>query len=164
MSLRQAIQDDLKICLKEKQEERLSALRLLWDIITKKEKQKRANLKDVAEDKKEQESQLGDEEIQELVASSVKKNKEAIVQFKQGGRNDLAEKNEREIEVLVKYLPEQMGEQEITALVEKAIQETQAKGPADFGKVMAEVMPQVKGMTEGEIVSKIVRGKLSQEK
>ena len=164
MSLRQTIQDDLRICLKEKQEERLSALRLLWDVVLKKEKQKRADLKDVAEDKKEQESQLEDEEIQELVASSVKKNKEAITQFKQGGRDDLAEKNEREIEVLVKYLPEQMGEQEIADFVEKAIQETQAKGLSDFGKVMGKVMFWLKGRTEGEIVGKIVREKLSQEK
>ncbi|MBU3918670.1 GatB/YqeY domain-containing protein [Patescibacteria group bacterium] len=164
MSLRQDIQDDLKICLKEKKEERLSALRLLWDVITKKEKQKIVDLQDVAEDKKEQESQLEDKEIQELVASSVKKNKEAIIQFKQGGRNDLAEKNEREIEVLMKYLPEQMGEQEITALIEKAIEETQAKGLADFGKVMGKVMLQAKGKTDGEIVGKIVKEKLSQEK
>jgi len=164
MSLRQAIQDDLKICLKEKQEERLSALRLLWDVITKKEKQKIVNLGSLEESKREQESQLKDEEIQEIVASSVKKNKEAIIQFRQGGRNDLAEKDEKEIKVLMKYLPEQIGEEEITILVEKVIQETKAKGLSDFGKVMGKVMPQAKGKTDGEIVSKIVKEKLSQEK
>jgi len=164
MSLRQVIQDDLKICLKEKQEERLSALRLLWDVITKKEKQKIVNLGNVEESKKEKASWLKDEEIQEIVASSVKKNKEAIIQFKQGGRDDLAEKDEKEIEVLMKYLPEQMGEQEVTILIEKVIQEIQAKNLSDFGKVMGKVMSQAKGKTDGEIVSKIVKEKLSQEK
>ncbi len=161
MSLRQTIQHDLQESIKQKAEARLSALRLLWDSIIKKEKDKRANLKDVDEEKKEKESRLPDEEIQLLVASSIKKNKEAIEQFRQGGREDLADKNQKEISVLEKYLPEQLGEEEIRALVEKAIQETKAKAPADFGKVMGRLMPQLKGRADGAMVGEIVKEKLS---
>lgn len=162
MSLRQTIQNDLKQSMKQRQEERLSALRLLWDVIIKKEKKKRMELKDVVEDRIEKESQLDDEEIQQLIASSIKKNKDAIAQFKQGGRNDLVEKNQREIAILEKYLPEQLSEQEITVLVEKAIQEIQAKGPADFGKIIGKVMAQVKGRIDGGTVSRIIKERLSQ--
>ena len=162
MSLRQTIQNDLKQSIKQRQEERLSVFRLLWDIILKKEKDKRMRLKDVTEDKKEKESQLNDEEIQQLIASSIKKNKDAIAQFKQGDRDDLAEKNQREIAVLEKYLPEQLSDQEISVLVEKVIQEIQAKGPADFGKIIGKVMAQAKGRTDGGTVSRIIKEKLSQ--
>jgi uncharacterized protein YqeY len=162
MSLRQTIQDDLKQSMKQQQEERLSVLRLLWDVIIKKEKEKRMQLEDVVEDKIEKESQLNDEEIQQLIISSIKKNKDAIEQFKQGVRDDLAEKNQREIAILEKYLPEQLSEQEISVLVEKAIQEIQAKGPSDFGKIIGKVMAQAKGRTDGGTVSRIVKEKLSQ--
>jgi len=162
MSLRQTIQDDLRQSMKQQQEERLSVLRLLWDVVIKKEKEKRIQLKDVIEDKKEKESQLSDEEVQKLIASSIKKNKDAIVQFKQGGRNDLVEKNQKEITILEKYLPEQLSEQKISVLVEKAIQEIQAKGPEDFGKIIRQVMAQVKGRTDGGTVSRIIKEKLSQ--
>jgi len=116
----------------------------------------------VVEDRIEEESQLDDEEIQQLFASSIKKNKDAIVQFKQGGRDDLAEKNQREIAILEKYLPEQLSEQEISILVEKVIQEIQAKGPEDFGKIISSVMAQVKGRTDGGTVSRIIKERLSQ--
>jgi len=162
MSLRQTIQDDLRQSMKQQQEERLSVLRLLWDVVIKKEKEKRIQLKDVIEDKKEKESQLSDEEVQKLIASSIKKNKDAIVQFKQGGRNDLVEKNQKEITILEKYLPEQLSEQKISVLVEKAIQEIQAKGPGDFGKIIRQVMAQAKGRTDGGTVSRIIKEKLSQ--
>ena len=162
MSLRQTIKDHLQESMKQHQEERLSVLRLLWDVVLKKEKEKRMRLKDVAEDKIEKESELNDEEVQQLIASSIKKNKDGIEQFKQGRRDDLAEKNQREIAILGKYLPEQLSEPEVLVLVEKAIQEIQAKGPADFGKVIGSVMAQAKGKTDGGTVSRIVKEKLSQ--
>ena len=93
MSLRQTFKDHLQESMKQRQEERLSVLRLLWDVVLKKEKEKRMGLEDVAEDKIEEESELNDEEVQQLIASSIKKNKDGIEQFKQGGRDDLDRKS-----------------------------------------------------------------------
>lgn len=155
MSLKQTIQQDLKSALKEKNSERVSVLRLLLNDIIVKEKQKRAETgqgKDV---------DLTDEEVESLVVSSVKKNKEAIEEFKKGQRSDLVVKTEKELEILKKYLPEQLGKEEVEKLVSEAINSLSAASPKDIGRVMGEVMPKLKGKTDGTLVRKIVQEKLS---
>jgi len=141
MTLQETIQNDLQQALKNREAEKLSVLRLLWDSVIKKQKQKQEDLEDA--------------EVMELISSSVKKNKDAIEQFKNGGRDDLVKKTEKEIEILKIYLPEQMSEQEVAAIVEKAVKEAD-----DFGKVMSIVMPQVKGKADGALVSRLVKEKL----
>ncbi|GAH84058.1 unnamed protein product, partial [marine sediment metagenome] len=94
-------------------------------------------------------SELTDEEVIEVISSEVKKRKEAILEFEKGERKDLVEKEKKETEVLKKYLPEQLSEQEIKKLVKVAIETVEAQNLKDMGKVMAELIPQVKGKAEG---------------
>lgn len=161
MALKEKIHQDLMRALKEKDEFCSSALRLLAAAILNKEKEKRYKISQENPDFKEEElvkeSQLTDEEIIEVVSSEIKKNKEAIIEFEKGKREDLVEKEKKAIEVWQKYLPEQLAEEEIKKLVKEAIEKTGAKELKDMGKVMAELMPKVKGKAEGSQVSKIVK-------
>ncbi|RLA92261.1 MAG: GatB/YqeY domain-containing protein, partial [Deltaproteobacteria bacterium] len=88
------------------------------------------------------------------------KGKEASEQFRKGGREDLALKEEREVEVLQAFLPERVSQEELERMVEEAIQEVGAKGPKDLGKVMKLLMPRLAGRAEGKVVSDTVRKKL----
>ncbi len=105
----------------------------------------------------EKQSQLNDEEVLEVVASEVKKRKDSIEQFKNGGRNDLAEKEESEMKILTSYLPQQLSEEEVRKEVTGAISQIGAKTPQEMGKVIAAVMLKVKGRAGGSIVSKIAK-------
>lgn len=105
----------------------------------------------------EKQSQVTDDEVLEVIAGEVKKRKEAIEQFKTGGREDLAQKEKSEMDILAIYLPEQASEDEIRAEVQKTIAELNAQGPKDMGKVIGAVMAKLKGRTEGGMVSKIVK-------
>ena len=161
MALKENFQKELNEAMKEKGELRSSVLRLLLAAILNKEKEKRYKLSkdkpDLKEGELEKESQLTDEEIIEVVSSEIKKRKEAVLEFEKGERQDLAEKEKKEIEILQKYLPEQFSEQELQKLVKVAIEKVGASEQKDMGKVMQELMPQVKGKAEGSLVSKIVK-------
>jgi uncharacterized protein YqeY len=161
MALKQKIQDDLQVALREKRELELSVLRMLAAAITNKEKEKRYKKSkenpEATEGGLEKESQLTEEETMEVVSSEVKKRKEALLLFEKGAREDLAEKEKKEVEVLRKYLPEQISEEEIKNLAKEAIERTGAKDVKDMGRVMAELMPKVKGKADGSLVSKIIK-------
>jgi len=92
----------------------------------------------------------------DVIASEAKKRKDSIIEFKKGNRNDLVEKEEKELEILKKYLPEQMNEEQVKEEAKKVISEIGAVGPKDTGKVMSALMPKVKGKTDGSVVSKVV--------
>jgi len=118
----------------------------------------------------EKESQLTDDEVIEVISSEIKKRKEAIFEFQKGEREDLVEREKAELEVLKKYLPEQLSEKEIKKLAREVIaalrtslapSEREKFGVKDMGKVMGQLMPQVKGKAEGSLVSKIVKELLS---
>ena len=176
-NIKETIQGDFKKSLKEKKEIEISTLRMLNSAIFNREKEKRYKLilrrcsglrlslsnafsqqkPDLKEKDLEKESQLTDEEIIEVVSSEVKKRKEAIVEFKKGGREDLVEKEKKEMEILMKYLPEQLSEEEIKKLAKEIIKEIGAESMKDMGKVMGNLMPKVKGKAEGSLVSKIVK-------
>lgn len=159
--LKETIRHDLNSALKEKKELELSVLRLISAAILNKEKEKRYKISKEKPDAKEadleKESQLQDEEILDVIASEVKKRKESIELFEKGGRKDLAEKEAKEKEILQKYLPEQMSEEEIKKLVEAAVAQAGAKEIRDMGKVMAILTPQIKGKADMGQVSKIVK-------
>ena len=106
---------------------------------------------------KDKRTQLDDQGVIEVIAKEVKSRKEAIEMFRQGGRQDLIDKNEKEIEILSEYLPPQLSEAEIKEIIEDAVNKTGAAGLKDMGKVMGAVMPKVKGRAEGSTVNRLVK-------
>jgi len=100
---------------------------------------------------------LTEEELAELLQKQVKQRRESIVAYEKGGRADLIEKEEKELEIIRGYLPKQLPEGEIKKLAEEAIKEVDAKGPKDMGKVMGMLLPKVKSQADGSTVSRIVK-------
>jgi len=151
MILKEKIQDDLQEALKGKEKLKTSVLRLLLAAILNKEKEKRFRLK------RGEDTPLTDEEIIDVISSEIKKRKEAAELYVGGGRSELADKEKKEIGILQGYLPEQMPEEELKKIVKEAIAKTGAKEQKDMGKVMAELMPRVKGRADNSLISKIVK-------
>ena len=104
---------------------------------------------------------LTEEEISSIVAKEVKKRKESIDDYVKGNREDIVEQLNKEIEILSKYLPEQLTKEEIEKLVEEAIKETSASSARDMGKVMQYLRPKTAGKADGKEVSMIVKDKLN---
>lgn len=100
---------------------------------------------------------LADAEIIDLLMTLCKQRRESIVQFEKGGRNDLADQEGQELQVLLSFLPEQMSVEEVEEKVREAIRETSATGPRDMGNVMKAVKPMVAGRAEGKLVSEVVK-------
>jgi uncharacterized protein len=140
------INDDFKTAMRAKDELAVGALRIL------KSEMKNAEI--------EKGAALTEEEILKVVAKKVKQHKDSIESFKSGARQDLVEHEEKQMAILAKYLPQQMGEDEVRALVKAVVSETGAK-QSDFGKVMKEVLARAKGQTDGSVVSKIAKEELA---
>ena len=161
MGLKEKIEKDFQKTLKERKAIETSTLRMLKAAIFNNEKEKRYKLSkekpELSGEELEEESQLNDEEVIEVISSEVKKRKESILEFEKGKREDLVEKEKKELDILQKYLPEQLSEEELQKLAKEAIDKTGAKEIKDMGKVMQEVMPKVKGKADGTLVSKIVK-------
>ncbi len=104
---------------------------------------------------------LNDDEICGIVAKEVKKRKESVTEYENAGRQDIADNLKREIEILSKYLPEQLSEEEIAKMVDEAIAESGAASPRDMGKVMGILRPKTQGKADGKVVSDIVKEKLA---
>lgn len=164
-SLKEKIKEEIYSALKKREEIKTSTLRMLNDAILKKEKEKRANLGKGGEVLNEEElikkSQLTEEEIIDIISSELKKRKESVSIFEENKRMDLAEREKAEIEILQEYLPEQLSEEEIKNIVKEAIKKVGAEEIKDMGKVMAEIMPKVKGKADGSMVSQIVKDLLT---
>lgn len=153
MGLKSKIEEDFHLALKEKKDIEVSTLRLLKAAILNREKEKKF--------KEKKDCPLSEEEIIELIFSEIKKRKEAIVGFEKGKRVDLLEKEKKEIEILQKYLPQQLSDNEIKELAQTIIQQVEAEGIKDLGRVMKELMPKVKGKADGGVVNQIVKTLLS---
>jgi len=147
MGLLQTLQEEMKQALKAKDTLKLSVIRMLI-----------SEIKKVQIDTKKD---LSDEEIIQVIQKYAKQRKESIKQYRDAGREDLAQKEEKELEIVSKFLPKQLSEDEIVKIVEQAIVETGASSMKDMGKVMKIVMEKVKGRADGSVVSKIVKEKLS---
>lgn len=104
--------------------------------------------------------ELADEDVHGVIQKAIKQRRDSIEQFKAGGRADLVALEEAQVAVLSKFLPAQMSEAEIEALVAQAIQATGAAGAKEMGKVMGWLMPKVKGKADGGLVNKVVKAKL----
>jgi uncharacterized protein YqeY len=102
-----------------------------------------------------------DDEVAGVLAREVKTRRESVEAFRKGGREDLAAKEEAEIAILGAYLPEQLTEEEIAALIEEALAATGAAGPRDMGKVMGWLSPRTRGRADGRIVSQAVNAALA---
>jgi len=164
MSLREKIEADFKKALKEKKELTLSTLRMLRAALIDREKQKRFQLlskESFSEEELANRVKLSDEEIIQVVSSQVKKRKESIEAYKKGGREDLVEREEKEIEVLKNYLPEQLSKEEIEKMVKEIINKIGASDIKDMGKVMKEILEKIKGKADGKTISEIVKRLLS---
>ncbi|EPG66746.1 GatB/YqeY domain-containing protein [Leptospira wolffii] len=149
MSLQLKINADLKEAIKSKQEPLLSTLRLL-----------KADIQ--YELTKTGAQELNDEQVITLIKRGYAKRTDAIQMYEKANRTDLAEKEKAEAEVLKSYLPPDVPEEQIQAAVEKIVQEMNASGPKDIGKVMGRVMAEFKGLNiDGSKVSAIVKSKLS---
>ncbi len=142
------LQEEMKAAMKSGDKERLSTIRMLI-----------SEIKKVQIDKKKE---LSDEEIVEIIQRYAKQRKESIKQYREAGREDLAEKEEKELKIVQEFLPEQLSEEEIEKIVDEVISEVGASSMKDMGKVMRAVMEKVKGRAEGSVVSSIVKKKLSQ--
>lgn len=147
MSLEATIAEDLKRAMKNKDELRVSCLRMLKTSL----KRKRVEVN----------RDLTDEEMQAVIASSIRQGQEAAEEFKTGGRADLAGKEEAEIRILYEYLPRQLDPEEIDGVLREIIAESGAKGPKDLGKVMKEAMSRLAGKAQGKEVNERARRLLS---
>jgi len=108
-----------------------------------------------------QQKTLDDGGVLAVITKEAKQRRESIEAFEKGNRQDLADKEKAELEILMSYLPQQMTRDEILVIVNRVIEEVQAKGPADKGKVMSKLMPQMKGRADGQEVNAIVTELLS---
>jgi hypothetical protein len=145
--LSERLSDDLKKALKSGDRERVSVIRMIMAAVKNKEIDKRAPLDDV--------------EIQKVLLSIVRQRKDSIEQFSKGGRQDLVDKEARELSIVQSYLPEQLTEQEIKEIISRVIEETGAQDMKDMGRVMKGVMEKTKGLADGKAVSQLVRERLS---
>ncbi len=162
MTLKEKISQDFKEAFKAREEARVSVLRMLNAAIKNKEVEKRMKLasQGVAVAEMEIQSQLQDEEVLAVLASEVKRRKDSVKQYTDGGRPELAAGEEAEIKILSAYLPEEMKEEEIRKIVQESIKESGASSIHDLGKVMKILMPRVKGKADGNLVNQIVKEEL----
>ena len=142
MALKDSIQEALKGALKRQQRVELATLRLLLSEI---------KYAEIAQQKP-----ADDNKVLDVITKEVKRRRESIEAFKKGNRSDLVAQEEAELAVLMSYLPEQMSRVEIMAAARRVIDAVGAKGPSDKGKVMSQLMPQLKGKAGGKEVSEIV--------
>jgi len=145
MNLKEKIVSDLKNAMKTGDTMKRDTLRLLDSAI-----------KNTEIEKKKKEEGLNDEEILEVLSRAVKQRQDSIRQFNNGGRPELAEKEQTELDIIMPYLPAQLSEDEIRAVVKTVIVESGAAGISDIGKVMGQAMGRLKGKADGNIVKKVV--------
>jgi len=147
MNLKDKINEDLKAAMKSGNKTRLATVRSIRALILEFEKSGSGK-------------ELSNEEEIKLLSGAAKKRKDSIEQFRNAGRNDLADKEEAELNILMSYLPKQLNQEEIDIVVKKIAEEINAKAKEDFPKLMPEVMKQLKGKADGKFVKKSVENYL----
>ncbi|HET6295785.1 MAG TPA: GatB/YqeY domain-containing protein [Kribbella sp.] len=150
-TMKQRLHDDMTAALKARDEIRKSTLRMALTAVTK------------AEVAGKEARELSDAEILDVLTSEAKKRRESVTAYREAGREELANKEQAEADILAEYLPEQLTAEEIAALVTEAIEATGAAelGPRGIGKVMGALQPKVKGKADGGAVSSEVKRQLS---
>ena len=150
MSLKERVSEEIKTAMKAKDKLRLETVRGIKKVILEKESEVRAKGRE----------ELSEAEELAIVMQLAKQRRDSITQFTDAGRQELAEKEAQELEILEEYLPAQLSDAEIEAAVDEAIAQVGATGPRDMGKVMGPVMQKLKGQADGTKVQSIVKAKL----
>lgn len=148
MSLQERINEDLKVYMKSKDTFKLGVVRMVKGAV----QLEKINLK---------REELSDDEIIKLISKQIKMRKDSIAEFTKAGRLDLVQQNEKEIDVLKEYMPEEMSEEEVINIINEAIRSTGASNIKEMGKVMREVTPKVSGRFDMGRVSSIIKEKLN---
>jgi len=144
--LKDVIFEDLKKAMKAKEEVRVRTLRMII-----------AAIKNRLVDKKD----LGDDDVIDILTKEAKLRKDSIEEYTKANREDLAQSEREELEIIKEYLPEKMGEDELRRIILDAIEEQNVNSPTGLGLIMKTVMPKVKGRADGKQVNKMVRDILS---
>ena len=147
MSLQEQISAALKDAMRARDEAKLTTLRLVLTAIKKREKEAR--------------SLLEDQEVISVITSQIKQRRESIEQYRKAGREDLAQTEENELQILQGYMPEQVSEEEISNTLDEIIAEVGAVSMKDMGKVMKAAMAKLAGKAEGGAINAMVKAKLS---
>jgi uncharacterized protein YqeY len=147
MGLEERLVEEMKHAMKSNDKLRLSTIRMIRSAVKNKEI--------------EQRSQLTDESIAKVIQGLVRKGEESVEQFRVGGRMDLVEKEEKEIEILKSFLPQPISREEILRTIDQSIEETQASSLKDLGKVMKSVIPKLGGKADGKLINQLVKERLS---
>lgn len=143
MSLKEQLLDDLKEAMKNKETVRKNTVQMVRAAVLQAEKDNKVK--------------LDDDGIIDVIAKEVKKRRDVLPDYEKSGRQDLIDDLKTEIDILMKYLPRQLTEEELEVIVRKAVQETGAASARDMGKVMKAVMPEVKGKADGKMISALVK-------
>jgi len=151
MTFKQRIDEDIKSALKAGDRLRLDCLRMLKSKIIEREVALRGHGADHA---------IADEEAEQVVAAYAKQRRDSIDSYRQGGREDLAGKEEAELAIVGEYLPRQLAEDEVVEIVRQAIADCGASSIKEIGTVMKAVMPRVQGKADGKLVNRLVREQL----
>jgi hypothetical protein len=146
-TIRPLIEEAVKASMKSRDKETTSTLRMAMSELKKEEIDKRINLED--------------EQVIQILQRMIKQRKDSYSQFSDAGRDELAKKEQNEIKILSDFLPEQLGEDELTEMVIDVVKETGASGPQDMGKVMGSLKQKIQGNADMGLVSKIVKENLS---
>lgn len=159
--LKQQIQSDATGALKEGNQYGVQVLRLALAAINAKEKEKRYKISkekpELSDDELAKNAELSDDEVIAVLSSEIKKRKDAIALYEKGNRPELAAQEKKEIEILQKYLPEQLSPEELKKLVAESIAKVGATEMKDTGKIMADLMPTIKGKADNSEVGKIIK-------
>ena len=147
MTLVEKINEDMKLAMKSQEKERLNVIRMLKSAIQL--------------SKIELKHELTDEEVVDVVSKQIKMRKDSIAEFAKAGRNDLAEQNQREVEILNTYMPEQLSLEEVNQIIDEVFAIVNPTSPKQMGLIMKEVNPKVRGKFDMGEVSKLIKDKLS---
>ena len=146
MSLKDRIQQDVKDAMRAREKQRLATIRLITAAIKQREVDERI--------------ELDDEQVLLVLDKMCKQRRESISQFEKAGRDDLIDVEVREMEVIQGYLPEQLGDDEIAALIDAAMSDTGATAIKDMGKVMRQLKPKLQGRADMSAVSAMIKARL----
>ncbi len=145
--LKKSITDDMKSAMKAKDRQALKAVRMILEAIKKKEIDERI--------------EIDDAQVMTVIQKMVKQRKDSISQFSDAGRTDLVEIEEAELEIINNYMPEQLSDEEVESVVDRAINDSGANSMKDMGKLMGMLKPRLQGKADMSIVSQLIKSRLS---
>jgi len=145
--LKKSITDDMKSAMKAKDRQALKAVRMILEAIKQKEIDERI--------------ELDDAQVMTVIQKMVKQRKDSISQFSDAGRTDLVEIEEAELEIINNYMPEQLSDEEVESVVDRAINDSGANSMKDMGKLMGMLKPRLQGKADMSTVSQLIKSRLS---